>query len=149
MKGILSIATGIPTEADVRKLVDKFGTPEPGTIISWDKIETALGIKKESNRFRTVVVSWRKQLWNQHNCLMSAKRGEGLECLDPRGRVANSAGSYKSGLRKIGRASRIVERTNTEGLTPDDRRVADHIRNAGAAIRLLAATKAKELPPAK
>lgn len=140
---------GIPTAPDVKAIEDAIGVPKEGELIPWERFEKVLGIERNAARFRTVVGAWRKRLFRDLNILVSAVAGKGLEVLDAHGRVTTSGGWYKSGLRKVSRAGTVADRTDAAGLSVEDRRALDHIRGSSAALRLLASTRAKELPPIK
>lgn len=71
---------GIPVAPDLRKLVEAFGSPEPG-LIDYERIESVLGITRERTRFRTVVTSWRRHLLGEENVYTAAIPGEGIKIL--------------------------------------------------------------------
>lgn len=140
---------GIPTEPDVKAIEDAVGVPAVGSVVTYETLEKILRIDRGAPRFKTVVSAWRKRLFRDLNILIGAVSGTGLQVLDGHGRATASGGIFKHGLRRIARAGVIAERTETEGLNAEDRRTIDHVRGSAAALRLLAATKAKELPPVK
>ena len=141
---------GLPTGPDIAKLVDRFGIPVTGDRIEWKAIEMVLGLKRTEHRFKTVVGQWRRKMYRDHNVVLSPgtdMRGIGLECLDPKKRIDLAAAGFKQGARKIQRASDLAIRTDRSALPAELIQVADRISSVNAQFRLIAATKAKELPP--
>ena len=68
---------GVPTDIDVRILMDKYGVPEIGKEITWVELNEVLH-NPEKNRFNAVVGSWRKKLLREYSIEMIAVRGVGL-----------------------------------------------------------------------
>ncbi len=137
--------SGIPTEPDVNRLREAFGVPETGRLISYEEVEGVIGCKRSSNRFKTVLSRWRWRLFKDHNVLTIPERGKGVRRANNGERVVSSGDTFKQGLRKISRASTVADQTDSEGLTPEQIRVRDHVSKTGAALRLAAATAAKQL----
>lgn len=138
---------GIPTDADIAILREKFGLPKEEQVIAWEAIEETLKIKRTEHRFRTVTGRWRRQLDREHNIHMRAIAGVGLEVLWPDELTHHQSEKINNQLRGVGRAVRVVERIDRTRLNDESRRVADHLITAGHAVRLAAVTAAKKLPP--
>lgn len=136
---------GMPTDLDVQKLMDAFGVPEVGSLIGYDKIAEVIGHERGEGRWRSITVAWRKKLDRESNLILKAVNNEGYRVLDAKGRVDFGGRVYKSGLRRVYRASAICAKTAKNGLTEDEIRVCDHIQRVGATIRLTAASEAKKL----
>lgn len=137
---------GIPTEPDVKRLEEAFGVPKIGTEIKYKAIADTIREAVGSHRYQSVVVAWRKRLENNHRVVLGTISGLAYVVLDGHG-VANLSGAtIKSALRKSGKAVKFAEIALTHELAPEDKRVAEHVRNVGAALRLAAATEAKRLP---
>lgn len=136
---------GIPTEIDVNALMQKFGVPSIGTVVKYEAISAVIDQPADSNRWYAVVMAWRKKLDRESNVIFRAIPNVGFEALDGAGRVDVAGRIYKAGLRRVGRSSRIAMRTDRTGLTPEQRKVADHLQNAAGVIALAAATEAKRL----
>ena len=141
----LTFNRGIPTDVDVRKLEERFGVPAPGDMIGYDDITDTLKVGRDQNRWRSVVVAWRKKLDREHNILLKAVSNEGFRAMDGHARVDFSGRTYKGGLRRIVKAATIAARTDSAGLTPGELKTRDFIQNAGAVIRGAAATAARQL----
>lgn len=136
---------GIPTENEVNQLMDTFGVPTMGTVITYSQIEGVVGVEQGTSRFRTIASAWRRRLYREFNLILKAVTGEGFKVLDNSGRVDFSTSVYKHGIRRVVRASDIAAKTDRSSLSPEEKRVCDHIQNNGASIRLAAATAAREL----
>lgn len=136
---------GVPTEIDVRRLLEAFGIPAIGQLLTYDQISGALGLDRQSWRWHTVTGAWRKRLYREHNLVLSAIAKTGFKVEDSRGRVGVSASKYRGGLRRIAAASIMAARTDRAELTPEESAACDHIQNTGAALRLAAATAARQI----
>lgn len=136
---------GIPTDIDLDKLRVRFAVPAPGTIITYQEIESALGISKGSHRFKTVVCAWRRKLDREHNILMKAQVGIGLVSLDGHGRIDTASRTHVQGLKKIRKSGEIAARTGDEDLTPEEKRARDHTISVSASLILAAKTAAKTI----
>ena len=137
---------GIPTKIDVDKLIERFGVPHEGQVITFEDLQEALpDLQFRSYRWNTVIAAWRKHLEKKHNVILGSKRGEGLVALPPEGRIDLATGKYSTGIKLTDRAAVLAIKTDRARLTPESKRTADFLRNAGAQIRLVVATAAKEL----
>lgn len=114
-------------------------------MISYEATAECIGEKLFSSRWRTVTTAWRKQLYREHNILMRAEPKTGFVPSKPGERVHISASGFKSGIRKAVRSGDIALRTEKGTLKPDELRACDHVVRAAAAIKLAAATAAKQL----
>ena len=137
---------GIPTKVDVDRLIDEFGIPKEGQVITYEELQEALPeIQYRSCRWQTVVKAWRGHLEKKHNVILGPKRGEGLVALPPEGRIDMATSKYTTGVKMTDRAAVLAIKTDRSRLTPESKRTADFLRDAGAKIRLVVATAAKEL----
>lgn len=137
---------GIPTDGDVRNLVEHLGTPRAGDEFTHEQVEAVIGATRDTNRYRSVTLAWRKRLMRDHNLDVAALSGVGFRCLTDSERVAAGVTGVQSGLRKqlhsVVRADRV--QTDDESL----RAKQDVLRRYGIALRA-EATKAMRLiePP--
>lgn len=137
---------GIPTEIDVRKLVEQFGVPKEGAKITWEELEETLEMDRSVQRFRTVTNAWRKKLFREHGLLVKAiGMGEGLEIATPSQRIDVSSRQFKHGMRRIRRASHIAISTDRGRLSEDEKRVQDHLSAVAAQMIGMARVEAKKL----
>jgi hypothetical protein len=137
--------SGIPTAPDVKRLVDKFGVPAIGVLLPYEDISETIGSAKGTSRYGSVVSAWRTQLRRENNILLRAEPGKGYVPMDNSERVHYCAARYKGGLRHIGRAAHNALMTATNGLTDEEQRTRNNVCMAGAALKLAAATAAKQL----
>lgn len=117
---------GLPTEPDVKRLIEAFETPAEGRIIAHGEIGAIIGHDHRSNRYRSVVGAWRQQLLKLHNIELEAVPGVGYKALAPHERMTASIRGYGRGVRKIGRSVTSIRRVPVERLDADRKRVAEH-----------------------
>lgn len=53
---------GVPIYPDLKRLLDRYATPDEGASIGYDDIASVIGASPSSSRFRTVVSAWRRAL---------------------------------------------------------------------------------------
>jgi hypothetical protein len=119
---------GVSTEPDVKRLLETFGCPDEGKVISYADVEAMLGIERTTSRFRTVVTAWRRQLKKLHNVEMFTLSGVGYRVLAPADRVVGSVNEFARGVRKIGRAVTRIESVPVERLDQKQQKSAEHTR---------------------
>lgn len=140
-----NIGFGMPTDVDVQRLQENIGVLVPGDEISYSQIDKVLGMHRSNHRWKSVVNAWRKKLDREQNIILKAISNKGFVALDGSGRADYCGRVYKGGLRRIVRASVVATRTDRVGLKAEDVRVLDHISSTGAALRLAAATAARQI----
>ena len=110
---------GLPTKIDVDKLYAAFGTPKEGDIIRMDDAAEKIGLDIKSNRFRTIMSCWRRNLFREHK-LLSIGTGDGaIRIADPADRIDYATRKVKMGRRAIGVAVAVAYGTDTKRLTAD------------------------------
>ena len=139
---------GIPTAPDVDALIEEFGVPEIGTLISYSDISKIIGVTKDKNRFRSVIEAWKKRLDIKHNVIMEAVRNNGYKAMSPSGRIGFGSKQIKSAVKKINNVVRIFVRTDKKNLPKDEQEFAEHIMlNAPKkAMAIITAPKQLEVP---
>lgn len=145
MSNNLVFNSGVPTEPDVRKLMDAFGAMQEGAVISYADISAIIGSPSKSFRFATVVNAWRKRLYREQNVVLCAVAGVGLKVADPDLRVNLAGAKYKSGIRHIRRAGDVSASTDRARLSPEAAKAADHLNRVASSVMLAAATEARKL----
>jgi hypothetical protein len=131
------VVNGLSTELDVRKLLDRYGSPAEGTVIAYLDIATVIGHEYGSKRWWTVVSAWRRKLLREHNlCLAPKQAGESFEVKDPEGRLKRSFDGHRYGVRRVKRAGKLLVTTDLSRLPPDRRAVADHLQRRNASVIL-------------
>jgi len=138
---------GIPWGPDVRKLLDKFGTPEPG-LITHEEIGEEIGEDWRSARYRGVVSSWRKHLWSEMNIDTHAESGEGIRILTEVERVECTTRDFRGVVRKTRRAYTRGGSIQAVKLDDVSRRKHDHLMRAVGAVVTSATENAKSLTAA-
>lgn len=118
---------GIPTKIDVDRIAAYCGVPQEGTTIILADVAGAIKMDADSNRFRTVMNAWRKQLFREHNLLTVGDGQGGIRVADPQERIKWAASRIASGRRCIGRAVAVASTTDKARLTSDDRKTQDSI----------------------
>lgn len=141
------IVTGIPTEPDVNKLIEAFKVPEAGVVIKHSEVSAIINAKPNHHRYRVVTYAWRKRLYRDHNVILGSVKSIGFKSLLPDDRAGFIGSKYKSGIRQVKRSQSVAMRTDLAGMTPESKRVVNHVRHTAAALVLADATAAKELPP--
>jgi len=125
---------GIPTDSDIRLLEETIGIPEIGKIVPYEDVEEILKISKDSSRFKTVTVRWRKKVERDHNVIIGTERGIGFVAKDSASRIDIGSGKLKSGLKSIRRANKVVSSTDHTDLTDDQIQVARHVRHITSSL---------------
>jgi hypothetical protein len=135
---------GIPTGPDVKRLLERFGSPAPG-LIPYEEIERAIDERRGHSRFRTVVIAWRHRLLRESNIATRAEAGEGIRILTEPERV-------DEGKRMIGLSARRVLAQHRWNLMIDvtkldelARRKHDHLVRYSLALATSAQTGMKQL----
>lgn len=118
----VEVALGVSYEPDIKRLVERFGAPEPGTLIEYSEVEEVLGVKKDSDRFRGVTGAWRKRLAKQLQIEIVCVRGLGFRALEHRERAAAAFAHLDAGRRKARKAVVVVTATDLSKLTDEERR---------------------------
>ena len=140
-----TFGAGIPTSLDVEKLMTRFGVPDPGDVLPYGEIEHEIKQERGSYRWGSVISAWRKKLEREYNIILEAVPNKGYKALDGAGRVDLAGRTYKGGLRRVTRAATVAVKTDRSTLTDEQKRVVDHIQDAGAKLRMLAAQEARKI----
>lgn len=122
---------GIPMEPQVRKLLDTFGSPEPG-IIRHDQIETVIGENRRSSRYQSIVVAWRKRMFKEQNIDSDAVRGVGVKILTESERVDVSGKDFGRASKRVVRSHHRISVVQNEKLDEKTKYKADHLRRITA-----------------
>jgi hypothetical protein len=135
---------GVPWSADINRIVEKFPSLPDGLQIPLEEIESCINEPRTKSRFDSVLGAWRKRMEREQNILIKRKKGI-LIVLDNPGRVHVSKSGYNQGLRKVYVAGKRARSTGEAGLTPEERRIRDHIAVTAANMLCNAATEAKKI----
>lgn len=138
-------ANSVPTKPDVDALMAKFGAPEEGKLIAYSEVEAVVNCAKGTFRFNTITNAWRKRLMRESNILLGCEAGKGFVRLEPNSRVEHGSKKITSGIRSVRRGATIVNSTERDRLTPENKRVAEHCQKLHSAIELARATEAQKI----
>lgn len=136
---------GVTTDPEVKRLNDAYPEMEYDDIIRHDEIETIIENDRRSNRYQAIVTRWRKLLERDKNLLLVAVIGVGFIVADPSKRIIFGSGKHASGIKAIKRAGAVVVKTEREGLSDEEKRLADHLVKNSAAIVTMEQVAKKEL----
>jgi len=118
---------GIPTEPDVRALMDKFNDYTIGNEVLYTDIAELIRVEVRSCRFEVVLSSWRKRIRKEEN--VTFKRiGDRIRFLAEMERVQEGAAAFRQGAKKQIRAYGDIAMVRTEKLDELARKKADHIK---------------------
>ena len=112
---------GIPAKPDVDRLVAKFGTPAEGDVIAYADIAQTIQEPIRSNRYCTVVESWRKRMFRM-NSLFLIPTGDGSF------KAANSEEKVKWATDRIATAGRVVRKAVIVSKTADPEQLCEATR---------------------
>jgi len=119
--------SGIPTEPDVRALMEKFNDYTPGVEVFYTDIAELVNVEVRSCRFEVVLAAWRKKIRKDHNVVFK-RFGDHLRFLAEMERVQEDASDYRQGAKKQLRAYGDIAMVRTEKLDELGRKKADHIK---------------------
>jgi hypothetical protein len=123
----------MPTEPQVKQLLEVFGLPKPG-IIKHEEIERVINEKFRTRRYETVVKIWRKRLYREHNIDTTAERGVGVKVLTEPERIDASSKDFGSAVKKTARSHVRALKVVDEKLSEKDKYKADHLRRVTASV---------------
>ena len=118
---------GVPTEPDVKRLIDAFPSIASDIEITHAEISKILGVDAKSARYRTITSAWRRLLLRVHNVRMSPIAGIGYRVIDGIERVTENVKQYGRGARQIQRAARDIRATDRRKLDQEQQRVTEHV----------------------
>lgn len=124
---------GIPSGPDVEKLMKAFGVPDPG-IITHDSIEKIIDQQKETYRYVSVVMAWRKKLFREYNVHVVGERGVGYRILSEPERVDFARHGLAKNAKHVMRQHQAALLINIGKLDEVARKKHDHVMRASAAM---------------
>lgn len=137
---------GLPTEIDVRALVEAFGVPADGDVIRYDAVADVIKCPVKSSRWKTVTDAWRRKLWKLHNVVMRAGDGQ-FAVMPPDARVDHGGDRLRRGFRQFSKAHSVVASTDLSGLSDEMRAQADHVKNITTTAIQAARAEARRVKP--
>lgn len=118
--------SGVPTEPDVKRLIEAFPKLVEGQTIAYQDIEVILGIDRKQSRYRTVTTAWRRAMLRVHNIEIEAVKSLGFRVMPPNDRLTGSVKRFGRGVRAVGRSVGTMRRVPAERLSEEQQRVYDH-----------------------
>lgn len=137
--------TGMPTEPEVKKLIEAFQDLNEGDVIPHSKIAEVLEREMKTTRYKIVVEAWRKQLFHGGNVWLKAIPGEGYQVADPSARIESGVRKQKTALTYHRKAWQIVSTTDRARLTTEERQIQDHIIKNSSVYLGVAVTSPKKI----
>jgi hypothetical protein len=105
---------GVPTEPDVKRLLEAFPDIKPGDTVRYTDVAAIIQVDPKSSRFRSVTFTWRKRLYRDKNLLFTCDRGLGFRAYTPMERSSAGTKEVDHKLRGVVRASTdVVDRVDT------------------------------------
>ncbi len=141
------LVNGVPTDLDVRRLDETFGTLNVGDEISYDEIDSALGIARSTSRWRTVTAAWRCRVQRARHLVVGCNPGVGFVILDDSGKLDASARKLRSGLRSCRRSVKVAAFVDRGKLGAEERDRYDHTTKVASAVLMAASNEAKRFQP--
>ncbi len=119
---------GVPTEPDVKRLMEAFPSLTPGTILKHGQVSEVIGVTWRTSRYRTICSAWRHRLKREQNVVVRSLPGVGYVVRAEAERVNDAIGDGRRGVRTIGRAVRDIGLVKTEKLPENEQARALHAR---------------------
>jgi hypothetical protein len=139
---------GMPTAIDVKKLEERFGVPDEGTLIPHADIAACIGVAWRSARYTTVLASWRKKLESPHNLHTGVIPGEGLKILTADEAVDWRRGDWRRNVRGIKRTAMETKRIDPSKIVNAEQlKVRDKLEEVSSRVFMYAAQESKALRP--
>ncbi len=136
---------GVPTNAEVNILLNRYDDAKPGTVIPYGEVEELIHTERDDSRFRTITSRWRRMSFRKHNSVIICIPNVGFKIAAPDERIQEASSKVTKGRRAITSGSVIAGTTPTRGLSDANIRVRDHIASIPARLRLAELTAPKPL----
>lgn len=138
---------GLPTDIDVRAIIEKWGVPSEGVPISYEEIAALIKVPVASCRFKTVTGAWRRRLRREHDIYLLARHGA-FTVRDPVQRVEFGSLKIRTGARAFRTAVKVVVTTDRKRLSNQHLAEADHVLLVGGLVQAHGVLAAKRVQPA-
>ena len=132
---------GEPTKALVEALRAAFPPPlTVGREIQHSEFESAIGLKKNTFRYRSVFAAWRKALEDENGTYLHAIHGKGYVVADSSQKIEHAVQGLETAARKVRRSEKEALSSNVLELTEEERRTRDSVLIRSSKIALALAT---------
>jgi alkylated DNA nucleotide flippase Atl1 len=135
---------GMPTRHVVDALLHQISLLKEGDVITHQEIEKIAGVRR-SNRYKTVMLRWKRRAFVEQNILLVAERTIGYRLAPPDQRISVSVGYVSQGKRRIVKAATVAMATDHARLDEEQRRVREHVSTLPNRLRLAELTSPKAL----
>jgi hypothetical protein len=142
------------TRPELLKLDETFPNVESlrGTIIKWADLESAIGLARHTNRFRTVLASWRKHLKKDKGIWTRGDTtdviGLGIRVLTHEEQIEFSGRRYRQAGRRIIDGHAAAASTDDSQLSEEAKREKEHRILAGRHLHAAVLESRRFLPKA-
>jgi hypothetical protein len=123
---------GLPTDFEIRKLTEHFTDIQSlrGSTIKHEELERVTGLKRDTSRYKTVVVRWRKKVARETGIeIRGDLRGDigvGIRVLSASEQLEYSGDLDQHAGRKVRHSHRAVANIADSDLTEQERKIKDH-----------------------
>lgn len=138
---------GIPTQGDVKLLMEAFPSIEPGQLIGYERVAEVIKVEHGTGRFRTVTAAWRRALTRTQNFVLEAVPGQGFRRMPEVERSQKDRTGWRQDQSRAARRVRDLARVDTRDFDDRDRKSHDHARRVLQAHVEHTATSVRELAP--
>ena len=117
--------SGVPTEPDVKKLLDAYNVEDmiPGFKMDYAEVSRIIGSNKEASRWRTVTTAWRRRLEKDRNIFIGCNpEKKCFYVLSEGGKVELSGSKLRSATVAAKRSFEVSNCVDTKKLSDDERR---------------------------
>jgi hypothetical protein len=143
------IATGVPTEIDVKRLREAYPQLAVGQLIPYEDVARVIGAPYKTGRFRVVTEAWRKWLRRSENCAVKCVAGRGFMRMAELERSEVDRVGWRKDQGRAARKVRDLARVDTLSFEERDRSSHDHARRVlQAHVEHTAGTVRELAPPA-
>jgi hypothetical protein len=139
--------SGVPTDADVKRLLEAFPDIKPGQMISYTEIALVIRTQHGASRFRTVTSAWRRTLTRTLNFVLEAVPGQGFRRCTEIERSKRNRSGWRQDQSRAARKVRDLARTDTREFDEREQKTHDHARRVLQAHVEQTATTVRELAP--
>lgn len=138
------LVQSVSTKPYIDKLIELVGVPEEGQDVEMTAMEEALGVKRGTPRWSTLVTRWKEVMRVTYARIMVCKRGEGKyhACLDDE-KVDAAMNRKGRAERDVQKAVQILDTVNRNCLSEERRGVYDNVKLAMQRNMLLLAQAVK------
>lgn len=120
--------SGMPTSVEIAEIEKAFPLLEAGQDILYDEIESVIGHKHGTNRFRTITAAWRRKVRRERFLVIEAVAGIGFHIQTPTEQLSSGVKDFGKSARSMGRAFHKVSEVAPEALSGPKRAEQEHYR---------------------